>query len=166
MASTSIQEPWVSLGISRGSWFRANNKGVDPATIKGRMDISPTRPLYRTLKQAATAARRLRIKTRTEYRARYSEDRKLPSCPDTYYRGWKNWKTFLGSPRRARKPREVYYLDLYAAAKAAGALGCTRTSTSTEYRSLWYRDERLPSHPDYFYRKMGWNGWEHFFGLI
>ncbi len=156
------EKPWEKLKISRGAWFRARAEGRDPATVKGRNRVPQVRRFYRTLKTASEAAQRLGIRTKTEYRERIPEDLKLKSNPDTHYSNWTNWGDFLGTGRNRRKA-ENCYATWQQAAKAALRLGCTRTSTSTEYREIWRQDPKLPSHPDEMYEAKGWPGWDKFF---
>lgn len=64
----------------------------------GRVKVSP----YPTVLQASMAARRLKIRTQTEYQKRYKEDPRLPSSPRFSYRsewesgGW-SFRKFLGT---------------------------------------------------------------------
>ncbi len=159
------EKPWEKLRISRGAWFRAKREGRDPATVRPRASaLSPKRPLYKKIKDASAAAKVLKIRTKGEYRRRRSEDLWLHANPDTYYKGkgWKNWGVFLGTKRYRRLARNCY-ATWQEAAVAAKTLGCTRSSSSIDYRSIWRKDPKLPSRPYEMYEAKGWPGWEKFF---
>jgi hypothetical protein len=91
----------------------------------------------------------------TEYTLRYSEDPRLPSCPNkTYEQDWQGWPSFLG------KKVNDFYLTYAEAQKAAQILGI---HTRSEYNKRYHEDPRLPSCPNNIY-KQDWENLSAFLG--
>jgi len=110
-----------------------------------------------TYENAKIYIKQLNITTRDEYRDRYVEDPRLPSCPNQKYKdtGWTNWYDFLG------KAKPSFY-ETYAEAKAAvRALGI---NYQNEYRQRSYEDPKLTTIPNHYYADIGWTTWTDFFG--
>lgn len=101
---------------------------------------------YKTLKEAQAAAKKLNIKTSTEYDKRYKEDPQLVSDPDRRYKTeWLSWGSFLF---------KVYKYPSWEEASIASInLGIL---TSREYKEKHALDDRLPISP----RKTYKNVWE------
>jgi hypothetical protein len=105
--------------------------------------------LFYTYEDAVDAARKLGIKTFSEYAQLSKDDSRLPQAPQKYYgHKWEGWKFFLGT----------VYGNLEAAADAAKALGITKV---TEYQKHYTKDSKLPSNPSAIYKK-SWLGWKQF----
>lgn len=114
---------------------------------------------YRSYENAKEAARKLGIKSESEYRESYREDPRLPSKPKNIYKnkGWSDWYDFLGTER----PK--FYLTYNEAKNATQDLGI---KTSHEYRKHYKEDSRLPSQPNQIYTNKGWSNWNDFLGTI
>lgn len=114
-----------------------------------------------SFRSAMRTVRKLRFKDKDDYRKRRGEDTRLPSRPEIEYKklGWKNWGTFLGTGRARR-----LYKDCYQTWQEAGRAGWKLGArSSTEYRSIWKDDPKLPRNPDEMYAKIGWPGeWDKF----
>lgn len=106
---------------------------------------------FRNIAGAQCRARGLRIKTKAEYRARYQESPLLPPEPETYYSDWTGWDNFLSSG---------IYEHLVQAKEATRHLNIR---TAHEYSNKFIEDEKLPRHPNVFY-KSEWEGWKSFLG--
>lgn len=91
---------------------------------------------YKTWQAAGKAARKLGIKTYTEYKERSKEDSRLPLTPEGFYDDFPGYAPFLG-----RKVEEKYK-TWQEAAKAAKKLGVTSQKT---YQRLYKKDPRLPA---------------------
>ena len=112
---------------------------------------------YPTYAEAQTAARSLGIKSQPDYKKRYRQDPRLPSCPDKGYAGagWMGWYDFLG------KERSDWYPTYAEAQAAAQALGI---KSQPDYKKRYRQDPRLPSSPNEVYAGAGWMGWYDFHG--
>ncbi len=91
---------------------------------------------YETWQMARKAARKLGIKTYTEYKKRSKEDPRLPLTPEGFYDNFPGYAPFLG-----RKVEEKYK-TWQEAAKAAKKLRITSQKT---YQRLYKKDPRLPA---------------------
>ncbi|MCG8905607.1 VPA1269 family protein [Pseudomonas sp. DP-17] len=99
------------------------------------------RAIYKTISEAAAAAKALGIRGVKDYLSRYKEDPRLPSQPSVQYRtDWKGWGSFLET--------EKFYPTLAEARNAARKLG---VKTSVEYLHEYRRDPRLPQKPYRYY---------------
>jgi hypothetical protein len=108
---------------------------------------------YKTLAEAARAARTLGIKTARDYIKKFKQNPKLHSNPSVYYFGeWVSWEDFLGI-------KTQYYNSLALASKAAIKL---KISTARDYIKRYKEDPKLPSNPSAFYAD--WVTWEVFLG--
>lgn len=137
----------------------------DPATSyidKGWVDYFdfldiPRPDFYKTYKEAKTAANEIGIKSRKEYveLKRYQVDSRLPSQPNSFYRGegWTKWNDFI----------ENTYNTYNEAVLAVRKLGI---KTRNEYISqkMYKKDSLLPSDPEKRYTNHGWVDWYHFLG--
>lgn len=112
---------------------------------------------YSCLDEASLAARRLGIKSADEYRVMYKRNPRLPSMPQNKYPGeWCDWYTFLGTSASGGR-----YPSLGEAAAATIRLGIT---SSSEYKTGYKNDLRLPSSPSIYYPD-SWRGWHDFLGI-
>ncbi len=109
---------------------------------------------YTTWQEASEAAKKLGIKTSTDYKTLYKEDRRLPSRPYTTYTDFPGWPRFFG-----RQPRLGKYLTWQEASEATKKLG---TKTITDYKTLYKEDPHLPCNPNSHYKDFP--GWDTFFG--
>ncbi|NWB49869.1 VPA1269 family protein [Pseudomonas gingeri] len=119
-------------------------------------------PIYSTLEEASKACKALGFKRRHQYITRYSEDPRLPSNPNQFYKnkGWISWDRFLDTYAPGYYERNYYHT--YAEAQAAAqTLGL---KSRKEYVSRRKEDMRLHSTPNEFYRTCGWIGWVDFLG--
>ncbi|MCG9575990.1 integrase [Vibrio tubiashii] len=108
---------------------------------------------YETYDEASKAVRKLGIKSGDEYRKRYSEDVRLCSAPDVYYKdSWKGMPDFLGHSRK------TFYATYNEASKASCRLKIT---TGQEYSKRYKEDPKLPSEPKNHY-KHDWVDWQTF----
>lgn len=98
---------------------------------------------YPTLLEASEAVIVLEIQTAIEYKERYKEDCRLPSCPNTFYPDFISFPIFLG------KRTVGCYLTWQEASKASISLGI---KTMMEYRKSYSKDFRLPSTPHACYK--------------
>ncbi len=109
---------------------------------------------YSTVAEASAAAQKMGLLTQPDYKNKYAEDPKLPSCPDMFYHvEWVSWPYFL----RGEVKRELY-LTLAEASAAAKRLGI---STQVEYTSRYKEDSMLPCKPHKAYASE-WVNWGHF----
>ncbi|QSX35364.1 integrase [Shewanella avicenniae] len=132
---------------------RFRNDWHDWPTFLGR--LKPER--YVSLADASIAAQNLGIRTSAEYLRRYTEDPKLPSSPEQYFRNdWHDWSTFLGRLKPER------YVTLADASLAAQNLGIR---TYTEYQRRYTEDPKLPSNPEQCFRN-NWHDWPTFLGRL
>jgi superfamily II DNA or RNA helicase len=107
---------------------------------------------YSSWRSASRAVKNLNIRKQTEYFARYKEDSKLPSNPQTWYSNFPGWTTYLG----IEKP---LYKSWRSAAKAARKIGIT---TCNQYLVSYKKDPKLPSVP--YKQYLNWPGWPKFLG--
>ena len=115
--------------------------------------MTKKRPAYLTFKECCSVVQQLGIRTKNEYKRRYTEDASLPSAPDYKYKSeWLGWSHFLGNTKR------VFYGSLAEASQAAQLLGIT---SSVDYRNRCREDSRLPVQPDQTY-KCEWQDWFQF----
>ncbi|HCF1396219.1 TPA: hypothetical protein NH837_000399, partial [Pseudomonas aeruginosa] len=112
---------------------------------------------YPTFAEAQAAAETLGIKSMSDYKKRYREDRRLPSKPDKFYAdaGWIDCYDFLGNERPDLYPT---YAEAQAAAQALSI------KNQPDYNKRYREDPRLPSSPDRFYADAGWIDWYDFLG--
>ncbi|TSC85138.1 MAG: Phage integrase family protein [Parcubacteria group bacterium Gr01-1014_17] len=112
---------------------------------------------YATYQEASGAARKLSLKTNTEYKQRYKEDPRLPAHPnEEYQKEWEGWNAFLGT-----RSKMGYYPTWQEAAKASQKF---KFEHGNDYkRRCKSCDQRLPSAPWYVYRDFP--GWYKFFGV-
>ena len=110
---------------------------------------------YRTWQNAAQAAKKIGIKTPTEYRQRYREDPCLYKDLKSKYKDFPGFNAFLGL-----QPR---YKTLKEAEAATRRLGI---HTYLEYYSKrrYLEDPRLPSNPRQMYKNFP--GWKTFLGKV
>lgn len=112
----------------------------------------PKKAKYKTLSQAAKAARKLGVKTARDYIKNFKQDPKLHSNPSVNYVEWISWNDFLGIESK-------YYDSLELASKAAIKL---KINTARDYVKRYKDDPKLPSNPYSLYA--GWINWEAFLG--
>ncbi|WLQ16821.1 VPA1269 family protein [Hahella aquimaris] len=112
------------------------------ATWAGALDFFVKEsPFYPTLAEARTAVQRLGVTTWSEYRKRYKEDPRLPSCPDAIYATWAGALDFFVK-------ESPFYPTLAEARAAVQRLGIT---TLSEYKKRYEEDPCLPSSPNIIY---------------
>jgi superfamily II DNA or RNA helicase/RNA polymerase subunit RPABC4/transcription elongation factor Spt4 len=107
---------------------------------------------YETWEEAAEAARRLEIKTSTEYfsQEKYKQDERLPASPARFYSDFPGWHVFLKGEAKVE-----LYPTWQEASEAARVLGIT---TQKEYKNRRKDDSRLPSNIYIFYSDFpGWH---------
>ncbi|MEZ8199945.1 MULTISPECIES: gamma-mobile-trio integrase GmtZ [Vibrio] len=110
---------------------------------------------YESFHEAKSVVKSLGIKTSREYNQKKKLDPKLPSNPETVYRGdWRGFKHFLGT-------QKLWYKSYREASNAVQALSI---SNQTQYNKLYKEDSKLPSMPMRVYKK-NWTGWNDFLGL-
>ena len=110
-----------------------------------------------TYREAKAAVSRLGINSQTKYDKIYKKDKGLPAHPDRAYKdkGWVNWFDFLGKKKKAYYPKY---------AQALAVVKRLRIKSANDYKNDYKKDNKLPSHPDEFYAKKGWKGWQNFLG--
>lgn len=112
---------------------------------------------YPTWQEASVATINLGIKTKKEYRLKYSTDPRLHSSPQSYYRDFLNWPKFLATGRRA------HVKDPYPSWQEASAvLAGQGIATILDYRQKYKDDQKLPSQPSLSYADFP--GWPTFLG--
>jgi len=133
---------------------KAENEIIQPKTDQGRKegdDVSKRRKredLYKTWQEAAVAAHRLGIKSRSEYRKKYRSNQKLPGNPTNFYKDFPGWKIFLNEKSLN------YYPTWQEASDVAQKL---RIQTSKEYEQRCSLNTLLPADPSVFYKDFpGW----------
>ncbi|MFT5179859.1 MAG: superfamily II DNA or RNA helicase [Candidatus Paceibacteria bacterium] len=110
---------------------------------------------YPNLVEASKAVQYLDIKTHDEYKKRYKEDKRLPSCPDKVYKSeWKDWYYFFLGKEKS------FYPTLAEASKVATEM---EIKDNIDYKKRYKEDERLPSNPNETY-KSEWKGYPSFLG--
>ena len=111
---------------------------------------------YPTYEEAKSAARRLGVHNRKEYKNRYLADKKLRCNPNEVYAktGWEGWGAFLSDELVA------IYASYEEAKQATKKLGIVSVP---DYRKRYYEDPRLPSSPEKAYSGRGWTNWYDFF---
>jgi len=97
---------------------------------------------YPTYVEASAAARKLSLKTMSEYKVGYKQDPRLPYQPNKCYDDFKGFPAFLGTEKEGNYPT---YAKARAAARKLGFKTCT------EYKSNYKQDPRLPCSPDSYY---------------
>ena len=112
---------------------------------------------YETYQEAHEAVLKLNISRGVDYRRRYKEDSRLPSCPDKEYKnnGWVSWVKFFG------KEKEKPYNSYQEAKAATIALDINDTR---EYSKRYKDDLKLPNNPAKVYKNKGWIDWPDYFG--
>lgn len=90
------------------------------------------------------------------YRWSYKVDPRLPSNPAHTYKnkGWTGWTEFLGNTKR-------YFYTSYSDARGAAI---ALNLTTSDYKTRYLEDSKLPSAPNRTYAKRGWIGWSDFLG--
>lgn len=120
---------------------------------RGWKDFLGSVSFYENYQEASLAAQKLGAKNSTDYLSCRVADLRLPRSPNIKYkRDWGGWKEFLG--------KVTFYSSLDEASNATQMLGI---STVKDYKKNYRKDPRLPSHPEYNYKKE-WNSWHDFFG--
>jgi len=129
---------------SRPDGTYKSNGWIDWNDYFGTTDISN----YSSYEKAKNAARKLNLKSYSDYRKRYIEDPKLPSKPErTYIKEWKNFNEFLGVKKNSLYP------TLEEAKQAVLKL---YIKSDSEYRKRRHEDPRLPATPSRYYKDKGW----------
>lgn len=111
---------------------------------------------YPTWRIAGKAAKKLGIKSSSQYTRKYKKDSRLYAAPAERYPDFPGWARFLDIPKR--KVVDDPYPTWQAASKAARAMGI---KSSTEYHRRYKKDPRLPGVPN---RYKGFPGWAKFLG--
>jgi RNA polymerase subunit RPABC4/transcription elongation factor Spt4 len=109
---------------------------------------------YETWEEAAEAARRLEIKTSTEYfsQEKYKQDERLPASPARFYSDFPGWHVFLKGEAKVE-----LYPTWQEASEAAIELGIV---TGDQYKIEYKKNPRLPSTP--WHKYSDFPGWEEF----
>ncbi|MBI1961275.1 MAG: DEAD/DEAH box helicase family protein [Candidatus Sungbacteria bacterium] len=155
----------IRHGITSQADYYKRCRNVDPRLPQNPYQSYPDFPGFRiflgrevptkypTWQEASRVAIAAGIKSSFEYQKRYrSVDTRLPSSPQTYYKDFPGWYSFLG------KEKPTFYPTWQEASKAAVAVGI---KTSTEYGARRkYVDARLPCAPYMHYKDFP--GWEIF----
>ncbi|QJP10018.1 VPA1269 family protein [Pseudomonas multiresinivorans] len=116
----------------------------------------PRKVDYKTFEEAAKSARSLGVRTKAEYKKRYSEDPYLPCHPERLYKSeWNGYGDFLSG---VKKPQP--YETLAEASESARRL---KIKTREEYESRYKEDSRLPYKPWSLYKKE-WKDFRDFLG--
>ncbi len=115
----------------QGFSFNFSNQIVNLLSVFERLD----QVFYPTWQEASLATIRLCIKNLIEYRARYKEDKLLPSNPAVTYKDFPGFVKFLGND---------FYSTWQEASKAVIDL---KIKTSTEYKIRYKEDPKLLSTP-------------------
>lgn len=140
--------------LMRKPYVKFKGKGwIDWASFlkKRKYSIIPT------LAKAKVAAKKLGVKSKSDYDKRYRIMPGLPSNPWIIYKniGWIGWGDFLG-----KKPKAKVYETLEEVKEAAGKLGI---KSCIEYFSKYKNDPRLPRSLFRKFKNKGWEGWGAFF---
>lgn len=106
-----------------------------------------------TWEEAGRIAKKLGIKTYTQYKAEHSKDDRLPKAPENVYDDFPGYKVFLG-----HNPVKKYK-TLSSAKKAVRKLGI---KSGFSYRLNYKKDPRLPAVPREMYEDFA--GWNDFLG--
>lgn len=109
---------------------------------------------FHSYSEAQAVVQALGIKNFKDYKARYRQDPRLPSNPNSTYAnsGWRSWPDFLGTKRS--------HWYTYAETKAVAlALGI---KDSKDYQKRYRLDPRLPAGPNQIYANAGWTNWYDF----
>ncbi|WP_231501088.1 VPA1269 family protein [Pseudomonas simiae] len=116
-------------------------------------------PPYETYAEASAAAVRLGFTSRDSYLRNRKRDPKLPVGPSwAYPNDWKGWADFLQIKIEFLiTPEQRGFYSTYEEFKAAVARLGIRTQR--EYQLGYFRDSKLPSHPDNTYFEE-WEGWK------
>ncbi len=111
------------------------------------------RKFYPDCKSAMRAVQALKIKTKNDYKAKYTLDPLLPSTPNQIYskKGWPGWYEFLGKQKK--------YPTWQESSQAVGRLGI---KTIPDYKKKRVCDTRLPANPYQSYPDFP--GWPIFLG--
>lgn len=118
----------------------------------------PKNTAYKTLTQAAHAARKLGIQTSTQYRQQCIEDPLLPYSPEkVYVSSWRGWPAFLGTKRERTSKVSTRFYPMYSQAKLAVRL--LRIKSKSEYLKLYHHDPKLPADPQKIY-SVYWKSWD------
>jgi len=119
----------------------------------------PKPKYYLKYLDAKNAVKKLSIKSREEYKKKYSLDDMLPSDPAGKYKGigWVNYYEFFD----VQQPN--FYQSYVEAKKAVIKIGIKSRKEYVEQKR-YKEDTRLPSQPNSFYKKSGWTNWNDFLG--
>ncbi|MCZ4294747.1 VPA1269 family protein [Vibrio sinaloensis] len=121
---------------------------VYAATWPGWIDfLGKSRPeYYKTLNEASSAVRAMKILSRRDYKERFLIDPCLPSSPDKYYAdSWRGWPSFL-------LPVDIITIENFKISCAI--LG---VKNSTQYREKRKEYRQLPANPERSIRE--WTNW-------
>ncbi len=112
--------------------------------------------IYSTYLEASEAAQNIGIRSFTEYKKLYKEDKRLPRHPNRTYQdnGWIDFYHFLGVPRST----------FYTYEEAKNAVLVLKVTSEDEYRLRRKEDPCLPSSPERYYKNKGWIDSYNFFG--
>lgn len=124
-----------------GFKFTFSDRVVDLMRVLAHVE----RELYPTWQEASKGARRLKIKSWTEYFEKYKADERLPSSPQTRYKDFPGWGRFLNvSGLIQMRKRDEIYPTWQEAGEAARKLGL---ESQSQYHKGYKKDPRLPAEP-------------------
>lgn len=114
---------------------------------------------YKTWQEAGMACKKIGIKSKSDYRRRYSEDSRLPSNPYREYQDFPGTNVFLGTIPQQRVINPYKTLE-----KAKIAVKKLRIKNREDYISKRAEDPKLPSKPEITYKNF--SGWKDFLGTV
>ncbi len=118
----------------------------------------PEKPIYKSLNEALSACKTLKINTPTLYGIHSHTDPQLPtSLAEYYHNEWQSWRTHFDF--------EIPY-DTWEAAQSA--INKLNIKTLSEYKKLYKNDPKLVWNPDVVYEEVWFinGGWHGFIGNI
>ena len=122
---------------------------------------------YRSFEEVKEYARKLKLKSQTEWRELAKTDKRpkdIPYSPDQTYKnkGWSGWGDFLGTGTIA--PFNRNFLPFEEARDFARKLGLKSQTEWREWAKTDKRPKNISSAPVRTYKNKGWNGWGDFLG--
>jgi hypothetical protein len=122
---------------------------------------------FRDFESAREFARKLNLKSRTEWKEYCKLNNKqddLPRYPEGVYKnkGWKGWGDFLGTGNIS--PKDKTYRSFESAREFAQKLGLKSRTEWELYSKLSDKPDDIPASPNGTYKNKGWTIWGDFLG--
>ena len=154
-----------NIGYQPGAFIAS---GSPDAVERDTNAAAGTKDTYLAFENALVYARALELKSKEEWEVwRLWRPTNIPSHPENTYAqdGWQGYEHWLGSiAASVRKEQEFLTLD--KALLFARSLNLKTAEEWRRWNSSGARPANIPSSPEVIYKHSGWQGWQHWLGVI